>query len=87
LNSQIDHSSSRELHIPVIAHLGKIRIGSSGAYFEDHEKGSRWKLPEAMQQDIREISAESIEQLMASEITTGTPTFLWMDTLAVLSRS
>jgi DNA topoisomerase-1 len=82
-NNEIDHLRSRTLEFPPLEGMGTLRIGSSGAYFEENsDSGSeteddgtekkvrnRWKLPEAMQVDIRKITKEAIAEICATETT------------------
>lgn len=85
VKKEIDHIESRTLEFPPLDGIGYLRIGSSGAYFEmenstttssssDEEDAhqasrNRWKLPEAMQIDIRKISKGAIEEICATETT------------------
>jgi DNA topoisomerase I len=83
-NNEIDHFASRTLEFPPLEGIGTLRIGSSGAYFEENSDGvsqtedddgtekkvrNRWKLPEAMQVDIRKITKEAIAAVCATETT------------------
>ena len=81
-NKEIDHTVSRTLAFPPLEGMGTLRIGSSGAFFElqngsapekEYNSSSashlRWKLPEAMQVDIRKITREAMEEICATETT------------------
>ena len=80
--NMIDQNTSRNLEIPQISHLGVVKLSRNGAYFSSgginevlRPSGAqkiaagRWVLPSDMQEDIRTITSEKIEDLMTTETT------------------
>ena len=74
-NQAIDQKSSRILDIPFLKGIGRLQINRSGAYVEsfnltesgsDNAKQYRWKLSDEMNNDIREITTDSIKELMTT---------------------